>query len=61
MDNLTDDEKRLVRLFRCLDSRGKDNILIEVAMCLLRVIPIGNHFQNKLEELSDRFRNVSMV
>ena len=44
MDNLTHDEKRLVRLFRCLDSRGKDKILIEAAMRLLRVIPIGNHF-----------------
>ena len=59
MDNLTDDEKRLIRLFRCLDSRGRDKILIETAMRLLRVTPIGNHyfsqnpFQNKLEELSD--------
>ena len=32
MDNLTDDEKRLVRLFRCLDSRGIDKILIKAAM-----------------------------
>ena len=59
MDNLTDDEKRLVRLFRCLDSRGKDKILIEAAMRLLRVTPIGNHYfsqnsvQNRLEELAD--------
>ena len=59
IDNLTDDEKRLVRLFRCLDSRGKDKILIEAAMRLLRVTPIGNHYfsqnavEDKLEELAD--------
>ena len=59
MDNLTDDEKRLVRLFRCLDSRGKDKVLIETTLRLLRVTPIGNHYfsqnpvQDKLEELAD--------
>lgn len=59
MDNLTDDEKRLVRLFRCLDSRGRDKVLIETTLRLLRVTPIGNHYfsqnpvQNKLEELAD--------
>lgn len=59
MDNLTDDEKRLVRLFRCLDSRGKDKVLIETALRLLRVTPIGNHYfsqnpvQDRLEELAD--------
>ncbi|RKU13083.1 hypothetical protein C6503_16165 [Candidatus Poribacteria bacterium] len=59
MDNLTDDEKRLLRLFRCLDSRGKDKVLIETALRLLRVTPIGNHYfsrnpvQDKLEELAD--------
>ena len=59
MDNLTDDEKRLVRLFRCLDSRGKDKILIETALRILRVTPIGNHYfsqnpvQDRLEELAD--------
>ncbi len=59
MDNLTDDEKRLVRLFRCLDSRGRDKILIETTLRILRVTPIGNHYfsqnsaQDKLEELAD--------
>ena len=59
MDNLTDDGKRLVRLFRCLDSRGKDKVLIETTLRILRVTPIGNHYfsqnpvQDKLEELSD--------
>ena len=59
MDNLTDDEKRLVRLFRCLDSRGKDKILIETALRLLRVTPIGDRYfsqnpvQDGFEELAD--------
>lgn len=59
MDNLTDDEKRLVRLFRCLDSRGKDKVLIETTLRLLRVTPIGDHYfsqnpvQDRLEELAD--------
>ena len=59
MDNLTDDEKRLVKLFRCLDSRGRDKVLIETTLRLLRVTPIGDHYfsrnpvQDKLEELAD--------
>ena len=59
MANLTNDEKRLVRLFRCLDSRGRDKILIETALRILRVTPIDDHYfsQNPvhdgLEELSD--------
>ena len=59
MDNLTDDEKRLVRLFRCLDSRGRDKVLIETTLRILRVTPIDDHrfaqnpAQNRLEELSD--------
>ena len=59
MDNLTDDEKRLVRLFRCFDSRGKNKVLIETTLRILRVTPISDHrftqnpAQNGLEELAD--------
>ena len=59
MDNLTDDEKGLVRLFRCLDSRGRDKVLIETTLWILRVTPIGDHYfsqnpvQDRLEKLAD--------
>ena len=59
MDNLTDDEKRLVRFFRCLDSRGRDKVLIEITLRILRVTPIDDHYfsqnpvQDGLEELAD--------
>ena len=59
MANLTNDEKRLVRLFRCLDSRGRDKVLIETTLRILRVTPIGDHYfsqnsvQDRLEELAD--------
>ena len=52
MDNLTDDEKRLVRLFRCLDSRGRDKILIETTLRILPVTPIDDHYftQNPVQD-----------
>ena len=58
MANLTNDEKRLVRLFRCFDSRGRDKVLIETALRILRVTPIDDHYfsqnpvQDGLEELA---------
>ena len=48
-----------MRLFRCLDSRGRDKVLIETTLRILRVTPIDDHrftqnpAQNRLEELSD--------
>ena len=52
MENLTEDEKRLVKLFRCLDSYGRDKILIETSLCILRVTPIRHYYfsTNPIEE-----------
>ena len=59
MENLTDDETRLIRLFRCLDSDGRECLLREAALRILKVTPIDNyHFfknpkQEELEELTE--------
>ena len=59
MENITDDETRLLRQFRCLDSNGRHWILKEAALRILRVTSVGNyHFyahpeQEERRELSE--------
>ena len=59
MENLTDDETRLIRLFRCLDSDSRECLLREAALRILKVTPIDDyHFfanpkREELEELTE--------